>query len=160
MNIYIAENQIWYTCIKLGVKVHLMLEFFPNLKIEVKSIYEASRFLARNVSLSWRVTLCFLVLFCRSYSGRWTSLGRQLTRKHCSCWQGASLWTYTRCCNVTEKEERLLEMLIVWRQTQNKDVGTFLRVFQFALFILIIIKQLISFWLQGCYCAGAISGRF
>lgn len=160
MNIYIAGNQIWYTCIKLGVKVHLMLEFFPNLKIEVKSIYEASGSLARNVSPSWRVTLCFLVLFCRSYSGRWTSSGRQLTRKHCSCWQGASLWTYTRCCNVTEKEERWLEMLIVWRQTQNKDVGTFLRVFQFALFILIIIKQLISFWLQSCYCTGAISGRF
>lgn len=40
------------------------------LYIEVKSIYEATRFLARNVSPSWRVTLGFLVLFCRSYSGR------------------------------------------------------------------------------------------
>lgn len=70
-----------------------------------ESIYAPTRFLARNVSRSWRVTLGFLFWFCRSYSVRWTSSGRQWTRRRCSCWRGASLWTYTRCCSATEGEK-------------------------------------------------------
>lgn len=107
-NIFRTKDQIWYTCIKLGVKVHHVLESPPPpcLHIEVKSIYEATKFLARNVSPSWRVILGFLFLFCRSYSGRCTSSGRPPTHRRCSCWQGASLWTCTRCCSVTEREKR------------------------------------------------------
>lgn len=60
-----------------------------------------------------------------------------------------------------KKKKRLFEMLIVWRQRQNKDVGTFLKGdFKSALFIVIIIKQLLSFWLLGCYCTGAVSDTF
>lgn len=76
------------------------------LHIEVKSIYEATRSLARNVSPSWRVTLGFLFLFCRSYSGQCTSSGRPPTHRRCSCWRGASPWTYTRCCSVTGRETK------------------------------------------------------
>ena len=76
----------------------------PHVSV-LRWVYAATRFLARNVSRSWRVTLGFLFLFCRSYSVRWTSSGRQWTRRRCSCWRGASLWTYTRCCSVTEGEK-------------------------------------------------------
>lgn len=78
----------------------------PHLHIEVKSIFEATRFLARNVSPSWQVTLGFLFLFCHSYSGQCTSLGRPQTHRHCSCWREAFLWTCTRCCSVTEREKK------------------------------------------------------
>lgn len=100
---------------KFGLKVHHSSETNPRPRplhsnspeIEVKSIYEDVRFLARNVSLSWRVTLCFLFLFCHSYSDQWTSSGRPLTHRRCSCWPGASLWTCTRCCSgAARKNER------------------------------------------------------
>lgn len=84
----------------------------------------ATRFLAGSVWPSWQVTLCFLFLFSRSYSGRWTSSGRPATRRRCSCWEGASLGTCTRCCSVTEREDRgFLSADCLNKATKTKILG-------------------------------------
>lgn len=155
MNIYIAKNQKWYTCINVGLKVHHDLETAPTHQ----SVSEATRFLARNVSLSWQVKLGFLFLFFRSYSGRWTSSGRPRTRRRCSCWRGASLWTCTRWWSGADREKGLLQdadRLKAETKQRCRDIfvgGDFSSV----LFTAISIKQLLYFWLRGCFCTVAVS---
>lgn len=118
------------------------------------------RFLARNALLSWRVTLGFLFLFCRSYSSRCTSSDRPPTRRRCSYWPGASPWTCTRGWNVTGKKETQMNKLF-WRsdclKNEAKTTLDFSVSFRRVLFVVITIKQLSYLELRGLLCRSSLS---